>query len=175
MKLMLRLLLIAGPWAGLSAVVHADPEIQPWKHAEEVARTEQPATDYLLGLGALQKIRGLWRHKASETITGDLQRVTWKANSGFTSEEGYDFLRGQLSQQGELLFECTGRQCGSSAQWASRVFEERLLYGHDDRQRYSAWRFIDEDATWSIVLYASDRANRRHYLHMDVLRHLNSS
>ena len=70
-----------------------------------------------------------------------------------------------------LLYSCGGRSCGSSAQWASRVFEERVLYGHDDRQRYAVWRYSDDDGTWSIVLYASDRANRRHFLRLDLLLH----
>jgi hypothetical protein len=28
-----------------------------------------------------------------------------------------------------------------------------------------------DGVTYSLVLYAVDRANRRHYLHLDVLRH----
>jgi hypothetical protein len=149
----------------------AAPEIQVWSRSEEFRRSAPAQVDYLLGLGALQKVRGLWRHKHSETIAGDLQRVTWKVDPGYTAGEGFDWLQGQLPDGSELLFGCEGRQCGSSAQWASRVFEERELYGHDDRQRYAAWRYTDSDGTWTIVLYASDRANRRHFLHMDLLKH----
>jgi hypothetical protein len=156
---------------GFAPIAAAAPDIQPWKRSEEAKRSGPEQVDYLLGLGALQKVRGLWRHKASETVSGELLRITWKVDSGYTAEEGYDWLRGQVPEGAELLFQCQGRRCGSSAQWASRVFDERLLYGHDERQRYGVWRYSDEDGTWSIVLYASDRANRRHYLHMDLLKH----
>lgn len=149
----------------------ADPGIKPWKRSQELSSSGPQQVDYLLGLGALQKVRGLWRHKHSESISGELRRVTWQVDPGYTAAEGFAWLSGEVPDSATLLFECAGRECGSSAQWASRVFEERLLYGHDDRQLYAVWRYEDEDGTWSIVLYASDRANRRHYLHLDLLLH----
>ena len=90
-----------------------------------------------------------------------LLRVTWQVDPGYTAEEGYAWLRGQIPVDAETLFECEGRRCGSSAQWASRVFEERVLYGHEDRQRYGVWRYTDAEGTWTIILYASDRCSAR--------------
>jgi hypothetical protein len=149
----------------------AAPEIQVWSRSEEFKRSDPVQVDYRLGLGSLRKVRGFWRHKYSETIAGELLRITWKIDPGYTAGEGFTWLQDRLPEGSELLFECEGRQCGSSAQWASRVFEERELYGHDERQRYAAWRYVDGDGTWTIVLYASDRANRRHFLRMDLLKH----
>jgi hypothetical protein len=146
------------------------PDLQPWAHAGEFSQSSPGETDYLLGLGALQKVGGRWRHKQSQALRGELTRTTWQVDDGFTAEEAYDWYRRQLSADAELLFECQGRSCGSSAQWADRVFGERVLYGHDERQHYSAWRLQKDSATWFIVLYASDRANRRHFLRLDTLR-----
>jgi hypothetical protein len=146
------------------------PDLQPWSHAKEFSRSSPGETDYLLGLGALQKVGGRWRHKHSEALRGDLTRVTWQVDEGFTAGEAYDWYRQQLSVGAALLFECQGRSCGSSAQWASRVFEERELYGHDGRQHYGVWRLQRDDVNWFVVLYASDRANRRHFLRLDTLR-----
>ncbi len=159
------LVLLIAPW------VVAAPGIEAWPRSNEFSRSGPDQVDYLLGLGALQKVRGLWRHKDSETISGELLRLTWEVDPGYTAGEGYEWLRERLPESAALLFECEGRQCGSSAQWASRVFEERLLYGHDDRQRYGVWRYEDDEGMWTIVLYASDRANRRHYIRMDLLKH----
>ncbi|MEP5765639.1 MAG: DUF4892 domain-containing protein [Halieaceae bacterium] len=145
-------------------------EPQPWQHSTEFSRSEAAVSEYMLGLGALQKVGGRWRHKKSETLGGELLRVTWKINEGFTAEEGFDWQRQQLPEDAVLLYECSGRSCGSSAQWASRVFNERVLYGHDERQRYGVWRYQAAGASWTLVLYAVDRANRRHFLHMDLLR-----
>jgi hypothetical protein len=146
------------------------PDLQPWSHAKEFSRSSPGETDYLLGLGALQKVGGRWRHKHREALRGDLTRVTWQVDEGFTAGEAYDWYRQQLSVGAELMFECQGRSCGSSAQWASRVFDERELYGHEERQHYGVWRLQRDGVNWFVVLYASDRANRRHFLRLDTLR-----
>jgi hypothetical protein len=153
----------------LSGLAQA-PDLQPWSHAKEFSRSDPQESDYLLGLGALQKIGGRWRHKHSEALRGELTRVTWQIDEGFTAVEAYDWYRQQLSAGAELLFECQGRSCGSSAQWANRVFGERVLYGHDERQHYGVWRLQREGVNWFLILYAVDRANRRHFLHLDTLR-----
>jgi hypothetical protein len=157
--------------AGLALPVVAEPEFAAWSHTTEVSHSGPEDTDYLLGLGALQKIGGRWRHKKSEALQGSLERITWQVIDGFTAEEGFAYLRAQLPPEAELLFECDGRSCGSSAQWADRVFHQRLLYGHDERQHYAVWRISEGTNTWTVVLYAVDRANRRHYLQLDLLRH----
>lgn len=152
------------------AVLAQEPVLQPWSHAQEFNRKAPLETDYLLGLGALQKVGGRWRHKKSEALQGELTRVTWQIDDGYTAEEAFAWYSEQVPEAAELLFKCQGRSCGSSAQWASRVFSERVLYGHDERQHYAAWRLQRDGSTWNIVLYAVDRANRRHFLHLDILR-----
>ena len=155
----------------LPALALAQPLEKSWRHAEEFSRSGPDAVDYVLGLGAFQKIGGRWRLKHSENISAELERITWQVQEGFTAEEGFDWYREQLPADAELLFECQGRACGSSAQWASRIFEERVLYGHDDRQRYAVWRVQEGERRWTLVLYSVDRANRRHFIRLDRLAH----
>ena len=166
MKYCLSLLLLALAPPAVAVL----PEIDAWTHVEILKQQAPQQSDYLLGLGALQKIGGRWRHKHSEAKVGELTRFTWQINDGFTAVEAYEWLRAQLPGEAELRFSCQGRACGSSAQWAHRVFQERLLYGHDDRQRYGVWRWQQGEAVWHAVFYAVDRANRRHYLHLDLLQ-----
>jgi len=146
------------------------PELEAFPHSTEVARSEPVQIDYQLGLGALQKVGGRWRHKHEEHVQGQLARYTWQIDEAYTAEEGLAWLQTQLGTA-QVLYQCKGRSCGSSAQWASRVFQQRVLYGHDERQHYVVLRLQKEEITYSLVLYAVDRANRRHYLHLDVLRH----
>ena len=153
-----------------ATVAQAAPAFETWVHAKEYSHQQPREVEYLLGLGALQKIGGRWRHKHSEALTGQLQSTTWQIADGFTAEEGFDWYRQQMPAAAELLFECKGRSCGSSAQWADRVFGERVLYGHDERQHYAVWRLQDQSTSWTLVLYAVDRANRRHFLRMDTLK-----
>ena len=140
-----------------------------WQHSEEIARSGPDTTDYLLGLGALQKIGGRWRHKEFETVRGELNRATWQVQGSFTSQEAYAWALEQLPEEARQLYSCQGLSCGSSAQWADRVFQQRLLYGHDQRQQYSVWTWLDGERNWYAVIYAVDRANRRHYLHVDLV------
>lgn len=140
-------------------------------HGTLVASNATEPREYLLGLGAYQKIGGRWRHKHSESVRGQLTRYTWLIDEGYTTEDAYGWALQLMPPGSEELYSCRGRACGSSAQWANRVFGQRLLYGHDDRQQYSVWRFNDGTDDWSLVIYAVDRANRRHYLHLDILQH----
>lgn len=151
-------------------VLAAEPLLQPWPHAQQVSHSSGAEVDYLLGLGALQKVGGRWRHKRSEIISGELERSSWLIAEAYTADEAYQWYRQQLVTEAELLFECQGRDCGSSAQWADQVFQERILYGHEARQRYSAWRLQRAEESWLVVLYSVDRANRRYYIHIDQLR-----
>ena len=146
------------------------PAVPPYPHSQVIRETGPEQADYLLGLGALQKIGGRWRHKDSEVVPGELWRTTWQVNEPYTAVEAYEWLVTRLPGEPEALYECRGRSCGSSAQWADRVFSERLLYGHDERQRYGAFRGIEGETRYVFVIYAVDRANRRHYVHLDVLR-----
>ncbi len=140
-------------------------------HAAEYEFRGGAVANYELGLGALQKIGGRWRFRHSERLSGHLSRHTWQVVDGYTAREAFAWYRGLLERDGARLYACAGRSCGRSAQWAVRVFQQRVLYGHDDRQEYGVWRRTDGAATLTYILYATDRANRRHYVHLDILEH----
>ena len=166
---------LALPMILLSALAVAEPiswfgELKPYPYSKEFSVVAPTETDYLLGLGALQKIGGRWRHKKVEQVHGELARYTWKVQEGYTAPEGLAWLLQQLPAA-QVLFQCEGRSCGSSAQWANRVFKQRELYGHDERQQYVVLRVVKEDVTYTLVFYAVDRANRSHFVHLDLLRH----
>ncbi len=158
-------------WATAQAP-SAGLELAEYLHAVPYASDSARDIDYELGLGALQKVAGRWRHKRSERVQADLERRTWQVSDPYTAAEAYAWYERQLLAIATPLYQCDGRSCGSSAQWANRVFSQGVLYGHDERQRYSAWRIENAGSpVTTVVLYAVDRANRRHYVHLDVLLH----
>ncbi|WP_279245471.1 DUF4892 domain-containing protein [Candidatus Litorirhabdus singularis] len=163
----------ADPLPALSPAIFAEFLPEPYPHSTQAVEQGPTEVDYLLGLGAMQKVGGRWRHKESEQIDGELLRLTWAINQDYTAQEAFEWMRDQVTENAQVLFECDGRSCGSSAQWASRVFDQRLLYGHDERQQYLVARIQQDGATYTYVIYAIDRANRRHYLHLDLIRHSN--
>ena len=80
-------------------------------------------------------------------------------------------------------FACEARACGSSVQWANRIFGERLLYGTEVSQRYRAFRLrtpADDGegtpigseegvAEARLLIYASARSSDRQYLRVELL------
>ena len=155
--------------------VEADPDpvsllqqLDDYPHAEQAAFSEQEVIDHEVGLGAIKKIRGVWQFKESERLSGTLTRYTWQIVDGFTSLEVMQELIALLqTEKGvELLFECQGRACGHGAQWANRVFRQRILYGREDLQQYAVYRIPGE---FRMAIYSAARTADRQYLHVDLL------
>jgi hypothetical protein len=75
-------------------------------------------------------------------------------------------MRAQLNERGaQVLFECTGRDCGPSSIWANDLFGQSRLYGIDNTQFYAALRLEQAHA----AIYAVRRGNGRTFLHLDLL------
>jgi len=146
-------------------------QLDEFPHAREVAQSQVAVIDHEVGLGAMQKMRGAWRFKHSERHSGTLLRYTWQIVDGFTSLEVMQGLTEKVEEQesSSLLFGCQGRACGNGAQWANRVFKQRILYGRDDLQYYRVYA-LQADADYRLVVYSSARTADRQYLHVDLLR-----
>jgi hypothetical protein len=145
-------------------------QLDAYPHSRSIDRVEENVLDYEVGLGAIQKIRGAWRFKHSERFNGTLVRYTWQIVDGFTSLEVMAELVSRAEQLtgSDLLFACEGRACGEEVQWANRVFNQPLLYGRSDLQRYRVYAFGTEPGSLLIV-YAAARTTDRQYLHAEVL------
>jgi hypothetical protein len=147
-------------------------EVRQRPHVETVAAgPAETVRDHLVGLGAIEKIRGAWSPRDSERLSGELTRRTWRILDGFSSAEVLERIAGRLEQDfaAQLTFACEGYSCGSSVQWANRMFRQRILYGTDVSQRYRAYRLGEAGSELRVLLYASARSAERQYLHAEVL------
>ena len=126
----------------------------------------------LIPLGAMKKLGGVWQPKASERLDGTLHRYTWQVLEQYASielmEEVQEEMTAALSLT--LLFDCEARACGSSAQWANRIFNERVLYGTEAAQRYRVFAGEDNGEGYRLLLYATVRTAQRQYLHAELLQ-----
>ena len=59
----------------ISLTAAAMPLDSTWRYAEVISESGPDTLDYLLGLGAYQKIHSRWRLANSEVIPGELTRV----------------------------------------------------------------------------------------------------
>lgn len=140
------------------------PGLSRFPGAFIVQYKEQSITDYRLALGVLEKINGVLAAEDERRIAADLTRITYRIPDSHTPDEVLSFYQGQL--RGKVLFQCSGRACGSSNQWANQVFRYSRLYGVDKTQRYSVWQQDDK----YVVLYTVQRGNKRVYLRLDILQ-----
>lgn len=134
------------------------------------SQPEAPVSAYTVPLGAIQKIRGVWAPRRSERLSGARRSYTWRVEEGFSVAEVIAELDRRLALDGaaEIRFRCDARACGSSVQWANRIFGERLLYGTEASQRYRVLAFPAADRE-RLLIYGSARSNERQYLRVDLL------
>lgn len=132
---------------------------------------EQRAREFLVPLGAIQKVRGVWAPDDSERVTGERVAYTWRVQEGFRAEEFVLALDARLEEDAgaSAMFTCEARACGSSVQWANRIFQERMLYGRQESQRYRAWRIERGGSEYRLLVYGSARTTDRQYLRAELI------
>lgn len=146
-------------------------QLDEYPHTRQIDFSQREVIDHEVGLGALQKVRGEWRFKRSERLSGTLHSYTWLIENGFSSAEVMARLLTSVEsiEGAEELFSCDGRACGRAVQWANRVFNQRVLFGREDLQRYSVFALQAEEAS-RLLAYSAERTADRQYLHVEWLQ-----
>jgi len=151
------------PWSQTDFLMrYVDTHWSTQKYRTRVRRVNP----FLIPLGAMKKRDGTWGPEVFKPMHGELERVTWSV-TGESVISLFSTIRSNLMTAHTLRWECQGRSCGNAAEWASRVFDERLLYGRDEYMRYAA--FESDTGEW-IILCSAARTADRQYLHIDRLR-----
>lgn len=166
-------------WSLAPVAFAAEPRVMPtallqelmeFPHAKSILDHQDVVVDYQIGLGAIQKVRGTWQLKRSERKSGLLTRYTWQIVDGFSSQEVMANLEERLAGS-QLLYSCDGRSCGPGVQWANRIFEQRLLYGRENRQAYRVYGGENEAGDeYRLLIYSAERSTDRQYLHTELLQ-----
>ena len=126
---------------------------------------EKNVLTFLLPLGSMKKVRGAWQPERFELINGYLRRLTWRVR-GEPINVLYASIMNLLARSAEERWACVGRSCGNAAEWASRIYQESLLYGRDEFMNYQAFQL--QDGTW-LTLFSAARTADRQYLHLDII------
>lgn len=162
----LRLLLLCTLFASPGVYAELPSWLRAFPLSQSVQDVQSPAPDYRLILSSILKINGLIRADHDMRLNGKLQRMTWQLPPGYSPQDGFRYMRSQLlSAHAEILFECSGRQCGASNVWANDLFHTSRLYGIDESQYYLAAR----KGNTHVVIYAIRRGNGRVFLHLELL------
>lgn len=166
----LAVLVLAAAGAQAETAAQLLQQLNDFPYSRTLDFSETQVRDYEVGLGAMRKVAGAWTFKHSERLDGLLTSYTWQIVDGFTSLEVLEELEASIAEgsKGTLLFACDGRACGPSAQWANRVFRQRLLYGRAELQRYRVFAIGDEPYDL-LQVYSGSRTADRQYLHAQLL------
>ncbi len=128
----------------------------------------EPEVDYLVALGNLKKVNRTLSPEYSSRFKGRLTRITYRIPDGHESEKAYrHYFR--ATDDATLLFECHGRECGSSSHWANQIFGIAQLYGPEGNQHYAVKQINQDGQNLLLVIYAIERGNKRVYVHLDLL------
>ncbi len=111
----------------------------------------------------VDRVRRELRVENVRRVDADLEAATYQIATGTRLEDIVAHYRAAIG--GQLLFSCSGRDCGRSNDWANQVFQQAILYGPDPNQRYLAFQRGDE----LLALYVIQRGNKRVYAHLRVL------
>ncbi|MEX0963414.1 MAG: DUF4892 domain-containing protein [Pseudohongiellaceae bacterium] len=145
--------------------------IDRFPDSQIIERELQREANHRVVLGGLERVRGEVIPENSERLNGDVTRIMYEVPQTFRGEDVYQFFQEQIASRGyEVLFDCRGRGCGNSNYWANDIFRNRILYGPESDQYYTAFRAspsLENAAYFSI--YIITRVNRRIYAYLEVI------
>lgn len=127
---------------------------------------QRQTPEYLLMLSELKKVNNVVVADRRKPLEGELTRITYRIPEPHLPADAYNhFLQQIEAEGGEILYRCSGRDCGSSHYWANDFFGISQLYGLDRTQYYLAAKLGND----YLALYTVQRGNRRVYLQLDII------
>jgi len=136
-----------------------------------IEQTELNAPYYTLPTSAMRKVNGVIGAEYNLSLSGHLSSYTWEMMPGLSAKIAYDKALEELNtDNAEVLYQCHGRSCGSSNQWANQVFHQSRLYGLDSQQSYAALKQDTLKGAIYYALYSTERGNKKVYLHLEMIQ-----
>lgn len=146
--------------------------LQPYPRADVVFSESDDVVDYLIGLGPVRKVRGIWAPEKERRMEGELVRNTQQIPEGHGSREVFQYYWRRLNNiEARVIYRCDGRNCGPSNSWANDVFNVKQLYGDDGDQYYAVFELADTDEHLEYaVIYTVTRGNKRVFAHTELIK-----
>lgn len=108
--------------------------LKPYREARLV-KSEAVVDQFVeIPLSKIERSGRGWEPESVVRIKGDVVRSLYKLGRNVPIEDVLSYYKNALSEEGKPIFECLGRDCGSSNAWANNFFDNYLLYGSDGSQ-----------------------------------------
>lgn len=163
---------VAGFFTAFSAMVSAQmppPEPFPDTRLEREVAISSPG--HLVLFSPVREVNNEIRSASMARLPVKGVGQLFEVQGGANREEARDYyLRALQTRGAQILFECSGRNCGRSNVWANQIFDQSSLYGRDNNQDYLVAGSIDENGQpWLTLVYTVTRANQRQYVWVEHL------
>lgn len=157
---------------GASPIVAAQvppPEPFPEARLDNEVRIQSPG--HLVLFSPVREVNNEIRSASMARLPVKGVGQLYEVQGGANREEARDHYLRELQARGaQVLFECSGRNCGRSNVWANQIFKQSSLYGRDNNQDYLVAGSIDENGQpWLTMVYTVTRANQREFVWVEHL------
>jgi len=152
----------------VASPVFASGGLQPFPLAEKEMEKSQLLDQHLFATGRIQNKGGeSFPESWLSLSSGRLNQTLYRVRSTRDTDEILEHYQAQLQRSdSEILFQCSSRECGSSNDWANRVFKVSTLYGEDREQHYvAARRELNGQADY-VSVYITERGTGRIYVYV---------
>lgn len=155
----------------MSQVALAEAPLALTKQSPLILKIQRSVPYYTLPISAMRKVNGEIGAEYNLFLSGNLTSYTWEMLPGLSAKIAHNIALDELkTQDTQVMYQCHGRTCGSSNQWANKVFGESRLYGLNAQQSYAALKKDALDGVYYYALYSTQRGNKKVYLHLDVIQ-----
>lgn len=129
------------------------------------SKTDPKVITRRIFLGSLKKINNVLEPESLEFVSGSRQSTTYYIPNERRVGKVVEFYKDQMNRSARILFECNGRDCGSSNYWANTVFQTPILYGPEQYQNYLVGKTkVHGDY---VSIYIGQRGTRKIYVHVE--------
>ncbi|MDP4546337.1 DUF4892 domain-containing protein [Marinobacter sp. MDS2] len=167
------LMLVALTGLSLSAVAESlrtAPEAFPQSRLQLTKSIE--SSGHLVLFSPIREVRNEIRSKVLARLPVRGEGQLYEINRDASRQEARNhYLKRMQARGAQILFECSGINCGRSNVWANQVFEQPKLLGRDTDQDYFVVAALDDQGRqWLTSVYTVTRGNLREYVWVE---HLN--
>jgi len=120
-------------------------------------------------LSTPKRINNSLQIETQKLINGQRTNELIALNSEYSIQDANLFYSNFLETNGELLYSCEKRDCGSSNSWANKIFKEHRLYGRDSNQFYLAGKLKQGEKMLWISIYGVKNGLKQSLVYLSVV------
>lgn len=160
----------AVPLAALAA--DSVPVPAPFPQSVLQSTTNISSPGHLVLFSPVREVNNSIRSETMARLPVTGEGYLYEIDRDSSREKAREYYLGQLQDAGaQILYTCSGIECGRSNVWANRIFGQRVLYGPDTTQDYMvAVAEAGDGSRWLTLVYTVTRGNRREYLWLEHLK-----